>query len=263
MSTRRAVPEQYAYKEEGRDVDDGIEDYEATEQQLAEETLRHLERGVEEADFSIALPAAQSSGTRVVQALLRQRGNPAAPTENDEAEIAALLQELRQQLNLLVIPSTAREIQDTVIRLKFCTHVTFLLLLHAEGRSYHNHPVLEIVTELLPKVRALKAITLTKKKIQRGGRTAKKSAALLQQEEADEDRDDSRQKISAEMMNNRGLTRTRPKDRKNPRVNQKRKYKKGVRKVRNVVKQHRPEAVGGFQGVDAIRTHVTKSRNLS
>ena len=263
MSKRTSVPVKYAHKEEGRDVDDGLEDYEATEQQLAQETLQHLEQGVVEADFDIGGLGAASKKATAVKAVGRELATRVSQGLEGGVpkEVLALLQEMQNQLSQLVTPSTPQQVRDTVLRLKFCMYIQFLLLLYVEGKSYEDHPVLDAINDILPTVQALKAVEAPKKKDRRRRRSQVEEEDGVDTAEGTED--GHRSKITTEMLNNRGLTRTRPKDRKNPRLNQKRKYKRGVRKVRSIVRQHKPEGSGGFQGVGSLRPHVTKSMSLS
>ncbi|EPY30145.1 U3 small nucleolar RNA-associated protein 3 [Angomonas deanei] len=72
-----------------------------------------------------------------------------------------------------------------------------------------------------------------------------------------------RRKATKKIESHRGLTKARPKDRKNPRVAQRRKYERGLQKHKaQSGKQHEPEPEGGFIGVRSLKTGVVKANRL-
>lgn len=72
-----------------------------------------------------------------------------------------------------------------------------------------------------------------------------------------------RRKAGKKIEAHRGLTKSRPKDRKNPRVAQRRKYERGMQIHKAQTRTHQPEEEGGFTGVRAIKPSVVRSRTLS
>eukprot|EP00796_Vickermania_ingenoplastis_P008350 gene8350-5849_t len=72
-----------------------------------------------------------------------------------------------------------------------------------------------------------------------------------------------RRKAGKKIEAHRGLTKARPKDRKNPRVAQRRKYERGMQIHKSQTRTHQPEAEGGFAGVPSIKPGVVRSRTLS
>lgn len=68
-----------------------------------------------------------------------------------------------------------------------------------------------------------------------------------------------RRKIGSRIESHRGLTKARPKDRKTPRTAQRRKFERGMQKVKSQVKTVAPEPQDGFSGVRALRPNVTHS----
>ncbi|CCD17207.1 unnamed protein product [Trypanosoma congolense IL3000] len=68
-----------------------------------------------------------------------------------------------------------------------------------------------------------------------------------------------RRKTTKKIETHRGLTKSRPKDRKTPRTAQRRKYEKGMRIHKAQVRTVQPEPEGGFVGVPSLKTSVTKS----
>eukprot|EP00759_Apiculatamorpha_spiralis_P012821 PhF_6_TR19693/c0_g1_i1/m.28751 len=263
--TRKAVSVADAHKIEGRDVDDGLEEYETTEQLLAEETLKTIESNVQDSDFGFTdefvKKVKRNAKTLVAQLPQTVTKKPSIAANQQNEEVSALLREILNQIDVLATPATAKEVQDTILRLKFITRALFLTLLITEGHPYEDHPVLYEVNDLLREVQKLGVIYVKPK----GKKRKSKVVEPVEEEEEEVIEEDGtvRVKASDTILTNRGLTKNRRKDIKNPRLNQKRKYKRGVRKVRSMVKQFKPEGPGGFQGVDAIRTHVTKSRPLS
>lgn len=87
--------------------------------------------------------------------------------------------------------------------------------------------------------------------------TTQVSRGAFKMEEVD------RRKAGKKIEAHRGLTKSRPKDRKNPRVAQRRKYERGMRVHKAQTRPHQPEEEGGFTGVRAIRPGVVRSRTLS
>ncbi len=83
------------------------------------------------------------------------------------------------------------------------------------------------------------------------------------EEDEDEDEDgDNRRGVTKKIEKNRGLTKSRPKDRKTPHTNRKAKYKKGERKHMAQTRKVKPEDSRGFQGVPNFKPHVTHSRAM-
>lgn len=68
-----------------------------------------------------------------------------------------------------------------------------------------------------------------------------------------------RRKIGNQIESHRGLTKSRPKDRKTPRTAQRRKFERGMQKVKSQSKTVQPEPDQGFVGVRALRPNVTHS----
>lgn len=73
----------------------------------------------------------------------------------------------------------------------------------------------------------------------------------------------ARRHAGKKIESHRGLTKARPKDRKNPRVAQRRKYERGMRVHKTQTRSHQPEEEGGFTGVRSIKPGVVRSRPLS
>ena len=80
--------------------------------------------------------------------------------------------------------------------------------------------------------------------------------------EEDKSVSDKRRKAGKNIEKHRGLTKARPKDRKNPRSNRRLKAEKGDKLANSRAKQHKPEAEGGFEGVASMRMHVKHTNNL-
>ena len=291
MPEDTSVPLQYAYKEEGQDVDDGLQGYESQEEELAKETLRVLQRNLREEDFQyltnsdeVPLPnnVQNRNPSSEIEAALASPLNAAKILSSETSkldakqlpdEMLALSREIHKQLEFLVVPTTKKEIEDTVIRLKFCMYALFLLNLCVEDEDYESHPVLHNVHELLQRVRDISVpssiIEKENKALLRKKRKLKEEKSSLDSgpELAATNKGSSevapRTSAPQEIVKNRGLTRARPKDRKNPRVNQRRKYRRGLRKVRSVSKSFRPQSADRFDGVRNIRSHILRSRALS
>lgn len=71
--------------------------------------------------------------------------------------------------------------------------------------------------------------------------------------------DVQRRKINKNIEAHRGLTKARPKDRKTPRTAQRRKFERGMQKVKSQSKTVQAEPDQGFVGVRALRPNVTHS----
>lgn len=69
----------------------------------------------------------------------------------------------------------------------------------------------------------------------------------------------SRRHITKEVQTHRGLTRGRPKDRKNPRTAQRRKYDIGERKAKVTSKPTKPMDAKDFEGVSSLKPHLVYS----
>lgn len=72
-----------------------------------------------------------------------------------------------------------------------------------------------------------------------------------------------RRKAGKKIEAHRGLTKSRPKDRKNPRVAQRRKYERGMQIHKAQTRVHKPEEEGRLSGVRTIKPGVVRSRTLS
>lgn len=72
-----------------------------------------------------------------------------------------------------------------------------------------------------------------------------------------------RRKIGNQIESHRGLTKVRPKDRKTPRTAQRRKFERGMQKVKSQTKTAQPEPEEGFVGVRALRPNVTHSTKFA
>ncbi|CBH17801.1 hypothetical protein, conserved [Trypanosoma brucei gambiense DAL972] len=68
-----------------------------------------------------------------------------------------------------------------------------------------------------------------------------------------------RRKTTKKIETHRGLTKSRPKDRKTPRTAQRRKYEKGLRIHKTQTRTVQPEPEGGFVGVPLLKSRVTQS----
>lgn len=77
--------------------------------------------------------------------------------------------------------------------------------------------------------------------------------------EAPKPKEVDRRKIGNQIESHRGLTKVRPKDRKTPRTAQRRKFERGMQKVKSQSKSVQPEPEDGFVGVRALRPNVTHS----
>jgi U3 small nucleolar RNA-associated protein 3 len=86
-----------------------------------------------------------------------------------------------------------------------------------------------------------------------GQRVKSSRAPLAKPKEVD------RRKIGNQIESHRGLTKSRPKDRKTPRTAQRRKFERGMQKVKSQSKSVQPEPDQGFVGVRALRPNVTHS----
>lgn len=71
-----------------------------------------------------------------------------------------------------------------------------------------------------------------------------------------------RRKIGKDIESHRGLTKARPKDRKTPRVAQRRKYERGLRVHKTQSRQFKAEPEGGFAGVRAVKAGVVRGKSL-
>ncbi|GET89991.1 hypothetical protein, conserved [Leishmania tarentolae] len=71
-----------------------------------------------------------------------------------------------------------------------------------------------------------------------------------------------RRKATKKIESHRGLTRTRPKDRKNPRVAQRRKYERGMQVHKSQSRSFQPQPEGEFVGVRNMRPGVVRGTKL-
>ncbi|CAJ1029646.1 putative Sas10/Utp3/C1D family/Sas10 C-terminal domain containing protein [Leishmania shawi] len=71
-----------------------------------------------------------------------------------------------------------------------------------------------------------------------------------------------RRKVGKKIESHRGLTRARPKDRKNPRVAQRRKYERGMQVQKSQSRSFQPKPEGEFVGVRNMRPGVVRSTKL-
>ncbi|KPI89120.1 hypothetical protein ABL78_1764 [Leptomonas seymouri] len=71
-----------------------------------------------------------------------------------------------------------------------------------------------------------------------------------------------RRKASKKIESHRGLTKSRPKDRKNPRVAQRRKYERGMQVHKTQSRNFQAEPEGGFVGVRSLRPGVVRGTKL-
>ncbi|KAG5474306.1 hypothetical protein LSCM1_03086 [Leishmania martiniquensis] len=72
----------------------------------------------------------------------------------------------------------------------------------------------------------------------------------------------NRRKAGKRIESHRGLTRARPKDRKNPRVAQRRKYERGMQVHKSQSRNFQPNPEGGFAGVRDLRPGVVRGTKL-
>lgn len=72
----------------------------------------------------------------------------------------------------------------------------------------------------------------------------------------------ARRKVGKRIESHRGLTKARPKDRKTPRIAQRRKYERGLRVHKAQSKSYQPEPEGGFSGVRSIKPGVVRGKSL-
>lgn len=71
-----------------------------------------------------------------------------------------------------------------------------------------------------------------------------------------------RRKAGKKIESHRGLTKARPKDRKNPRVAQRRKYERGMQVHKSQSRNFQAEPEGGFVGVRSLRPGVVRGTKL-
>ncbi|KPA85473.1 hypothetical protein ABB37_01765 [Leptomonas pyrrhocoris] len=71
-----------------------------------------------------------------------------------------------------------------------------------------------------------------------------------------------RRKAGKKIESHRGLTKARPKDRKNPRVAQRRKYERGLQVHKSQSRNFQAEPEGGFVGVRSMRPGVVRGTKL-
>ncbi|CAJ1009941.1 putative Sas10/Utp3/C1D family/Sas10 C-terminal domain containing protein [Leishmania naiffi] len=71
-----------------------------------------------------------------------------------------------------------------------------------------------------------------------------------------------RRKVGKKIESHRGLTRARPKDRKNPRVAQRRKYERGMQVQKSQSRSFQPKPEGEFVGVRNMRPGVVRGTKL-
>ena len=72
-----------------------------------------------------------------------------------------------------------------------------------------------------------------------------------------------RRQVTQKILSHRGLTKSRPKDKKNPRVAKREKYSKGSKAANAQGRGARADRPDNFVGVPAIKTTVTHSTRLS
>ncbi|KAK7201001.1 Sas10/Utp3/C1D family/Sas10 C-terminal domain containing protein [Novymonas esmeraldas] len=91
-------------------------------------------------------------------------------------------------------------------------------------------------------------------------RKAASTAAATARRAAPEDVE--RRKAGKKIESHRGLTKARPKDRKNPRVAQRRKYERGMQVHKSQSRSFQPQPEGGFTGVRSVRPGVLRGTKL-
>ncbi|AYU80227.1 UTP3 [Leishmania donovani] len=91
-------------------------------------------------------------------------------------------------------------------------------------------------------------------------RKAAAAAAASARRPAQEEVD--RRKVGKKIESHRGLTRARPKDRKNPRVAQRRKYERGMQVQKSQSRSFQPKPEGEFVGVRDMRPGVVRGTKL-
>ncbi|CAG9577163.1 conserved hypothetical protein [Leishmania major strain Friedlin] len=91
-------------------------------------------------------------------------------------------------------------------------------------------------------------------------RKAAAAAAASARRPAQEEVD--RRKVGKKIESHRGLTRARPKDRKNPRVAQRRKYERGMQVQKSQSRSFQPKPEGEYVGVRGMRPGVVRSTKL-
>ena len=77
------------------------------------------------------------------------------------------------------------------------------------------------------------------------------------------EREADRRQVTQKILSHRGLTKSRPKDKKNPRVAKREKYSKGSKGAAAQGRGARAERPDNFVGVPKIKTNVTHSTRLS
>ena len=250
------VPVSYAYKLEGKDIDDGIENYEIEEKALADEALQLLEAELQDADFA---DEAIDSASKNEQQEADTNLLPCSAQEDLHRDLCAIV---KQNLPFLKAPGNEVSRAHLADRLNLCLHSVVLIGLLKEEIDVEDHPILGTLNDLLVKVNSFKKTDAKAKKSISSQRKAKNCNISTQGEKIEAD-DDTRRLATREIVSNRGLTRLRPKDRKNPRLNQKRRYKMGMKKVRSTQRLYKPEDRGGFTGVKTLKPHIIRSQGLS
>mmetsp|Transcript_24264 Transcript_24264/g.37822 ORF Transcript_24264/g.37822 Transcript_24264/m.37822 type:complete len:248 (-) Transcript_24264:109-852(-) len=244
------VPLTYAYKVEGKDIDDGIENYEAEEMALADEALMQLEARMEESDFSPAL-VATSTNIRGQSNLARNSKESATKNTKVQESLMKIIRENQKYTDLGFRKEKNRAI---LLRLKLSMYSHILLGYIQEGREYEDHPLFYSINEILER------LSVGEENLHNSHVVSSKTDHLA--ESLDNTQESSRRMATEEIVTNKGLTRLRPKDRKNPRLAQRRRFKIGMKKVKSTTKSYKPEGKGGFSGVKAIRPHIVRSQDL-
>ncbi|KNH08320.1 hypothetical protein XU18_1129 [Perkinsela sp. CCAP 1560/4] len=252
------IPLSYAYKLEGQDIDDGMENYEAEEKTLADEALAQLEEGIEESDFASSFKVSGTKKPSGVPAEKLSITDGQDVVGNNQNELsAALLKIIEENFNCVKNSKSKADTRLKTERLKLCMYSLFLLGFKGEGCEYEENQLLHLVNTALEEINA----TLTQKSAKRS-RISKNKNVEPKTVSSEVQVIDNRRLATTEIVSNKGLTRLRPKDRKNPRLNQRRRYKRGLKKVRSSQKSYKPEDKSGFSGVKVIRPHIIRSQGL-
>ena len=315
-----SFPLRYAYKIEGHDTDDDAEDHESQEYEMAMEMLQTFEGTLQEEDYEVyqedlknmdklsrmekpknseaihqkdqktlGVPIAGGKKTAIEKSCSSKRENQVSDirsrNKNFPCELASLGQEIRRQLEYLVLPSTPKKNIEVIIRLRFCFYSLFLLTLWREGGEWKDHPVVASVYQLLLLTRQFVSSvplqeredmsrSVVRKKLKdfpAVHKEAKQDSPPLESNRIRNERNEENGALSPpqrfpathEIIRNRGLTRYRPKDRKNPRLNQRRKYLRGLQKIRSMSRTLQPEITNRFDGIRNLRPDIIRSRRLS
>ena len=250
------VPIGFAYKLEGEDIDDGIENYEVEEKALAEEALELLEADLQDEDFNVNLVKEAAVSNKVPET-----SNNVQNTVKDELvrDLEALIKLHSESLS---VPITDQSRRLACLKVKLCMFSTVALGLINEGADMDDHPVMESINEVLGEINEQQQ-KVDSPELPQDHHEVLTDVSAEDESQAEDSDNETRRLATREIVSNRGLTRLRPKDRKNPRVNQKRRYKIGLKKVRSMKQSFKSEAKGGFTGVRTMRPHIVRSQGLS